>query len=466
MTYLKYVSFLILSVTLIYSCQKEKFVTSPQAILYTSTDSLYFDTVFVTKGSITQSFKIFNGNEQKLLLSGVKLVGGAASPFKININGTPGPEVNNLTVDANDSIYVFVQVDINPSSGNLPYLVEDSILISYNGNQQYVKLSAYGQNAHFLNNITLVGNTTWTDTLPYVIIGGLLVDSNSTLSIQAGTRIYLHADAPLLVAGTLVANGTKTDSIVFNDDRLDPDYSDLPASWPGIYFTTSSKDNFLRHAIIKNAYQGIICQGPTVDANPKLYMTQCIINNIYDAGLLAINSNISANNCLISNCGSNINITLGGIYQFIFLTVASYNNFFIAHNNPVLQVSDAALQNNTVVTAPLNAFFQNSIFWGDLGSVDNEILVSHLGSNSYSVDFDHVLFKETDVPTAANFTTCIQNEDPLFDSTDVANNYYDFHFLKHPSSPAINSGASTTLPFDLDDNPRSDGIPDLGCYER
>ena len=38
---------------------------------------------------------------------------------------------------------------------------------------------------------------------------GLQVDTGVTLTINPGTRVHLHADAPFVVDGTLIANGTK-----------------------------------------------------------------------------------------------------------------------------------------------------------------------------------------------------------------------------------------------------------------
>jgi hypothetical protein len=448
---------------IIFSCKKDSFITSPQANLSTSADTLSFDTVFTSAGSITQSFKIFNNNNQKLRLSQVKLSGGASSPFKINIDGTSANEVDNIDLAANDSLYVFVEVNVNPTTANLPFVLRDSILISYNGNQKFVQLQAYGQNAIFLNNATITGNVTWTNILPYVILGSLVVDSNATLTVQPGTRIFLHATAPFLVDGTLIVNGTKQDSVVFNGDRLDPDYSVLPASWPGIFFRSSSKDNFLKHVNIKNAYQGVIAQDLSTDANPKLTMSRCIIDNVYDAGILGINTNIYADNCLISNCGSNILLGLGGDYRFISCTVASYNNIYIAHNNPVLQVSNFAKQGNTIFTANLKAFFQNSIFWGDGGNVDSEIVINIQGNNPFPVNFDHVLYKASSVVTNGVFDTySIKNIEPQFDSIDVTHSYYNF--MLQNTSPAKNKGITTAFPLDLDDVPRS-ANPSIGCYE-
>ena len=253
----------------LFSCKKDSFITSADANLYTSSDTLSFDTVFTQVGSITESFKVFNNNDQKLKISGIKLSGGASSPFKINVNGTAASEVTDLEINKNDSIYIFVQVNVDPTSSSSPFILRDSIDISYNGNQKWVQLQAYGQNAVFLKNKLIKGNVTWNNELPYVIIGGLQVDSSATLTLEAGTKIFFHADAPFLVDGTLVATGTKDSPVTFAGDRLDQDYKELPAAWPGIYFRSSSKNNSLTHTTIKNAYQGIVATGLSTNFKSK-----------------------------------------------------------------------------------------------------------------------------------------------------------------------------------------------------
>ncbi|HSN07918.1 MAG TPA: choice-of-anchor Q domain-containing protein, partial [Hanamia sp.] len=311
----------------------------------------------------------------------------------------------------------------------------------------------------------ITGNTTWNKTLPYVIIGGILIDSNATLTIEAGTRIFLHADAPFLVDGSLKATGTKDEPVVFAGDRLDQDYKDLPASWPGIYFRSSSENNSLTHVIIKNAYQGIVASGVSNNSNPKINLSKCRIDNIYDAGILAINTNIYADNCLISNCGSNIDLESGGDYRFINCTVVSYGTNYISHQQPVLKLFDYLPDAGSNQTFTINALFRNCIFWGDGGIVDNEISIDRKGSLGFSATFDHVLYKAKDLIPNATFISSIQNEAPMFDSIDVSRNIFDFHFTNHPNSPAINAGVVTAFPTDLDDKPR-DSKPDIGCYER
>jgi hypothetical protein len=425
-------------------------------------DTLSFDTVFTQVGSVTQSFKIFNNNDQKLRLSQVKLSGGTASVFKININGASSVEAENIEINANDSIYIFVQVNVDPTSATIPFILTDSISIEYNGNKRWVQLQAYGQNAIFLKREKITGNVAWDNTLPYVIIGGIQVDTTSILSISKGTKIFLHADATFLVDGTLKVYGTKEDPVIFSGDRLDEVYKDLPGSWPGIYFRGASENNSLKHAIIKNAYQGIIAQGLSTNA-PKVNLSQCIIDNSYDAGILGINTSIYADNCLVSNCGSNIQTELGGNYRFINCTVASYSNTYMTHKNPVLKLFNSSTEGNN--TAALNALFQNCIFWGDGGIVDNEIAVDKQGANPFSVTFDHVLYKAKNEISNATFVASIKNEAPLFDSVNTSKNIYDFHFNNNPSSPAVNAGVVTPFIYDLDDKLRG-STPDIGCYEQ
>jgi len=464
-------SLLILSLCiLLFACKKESFITSPDAQVTLSADTLKFDTVFTTAGSITGTFKILNENNQKLRIASVKLMGGNSSAYKINVDGFTGPEVNDLEIAANDSMYVFVSVIINQNANNLPFIVQDSIKISYNGIDRWVQLEAWGQNAHFFRNKRVIANETWINDLPYVILGYLLVDTNKTLTVNKGCRIYVHADAPLIVDGTLNVNGLKdsADRVYFRGDRLDDPYKDFPASWPGIYFSPSSKDNVFNYAVLKNSYQALALQDPSVNANPKLRLNECIIDNAYDAGIITINSSVQARNCLVSNCGKNLYLLKGGDYQFTHCTVASYSNNYIPHRDPVLFLSNYIKVNNLPVPANLNASFRNCIFWGENGLVDDEVVVLKSGSTVFNVTFDANLWKVVSSPAniaGVTASAIINNQSPQFDSINTNRQFYDFRLKA--TSPAINKGVNAGVTIDLDGKPRPLGpLPDLGCYEK
>jgi hypothetical protein len=454
-----------LAILILFGCRKDSFITSADARVTITADTLKYDTVFVAAGSITQSFKIINDNNQKLRVSSIKLAGGVASVYKMNVDGVATAEARDLELEANDSVYVFVQVNVNPSAANLPFVIRDSIEINFNGNTRRVQLEAWGQNAHFFRNREITADETWQNDLPYVILGYLHVNTNKTLAIGKGCRVYVHADAPIIVDGTLLVNGNKdsSDRVYFSGDRLDDPYRDYPASWPGIYFNSASKNNVLNYAVVKNSYQAIAVIDPAVNApSPKLVLNQCIVDNSYDYGIVASNSSITAVNCLVSNCGKNLALIRGGSYSFTHCTVASYSNNFIQHKDPVLLVSNY----DATSIQPLDASFRNCIFWGENGIVDTEVVALKNPGQPFNVSFDQVLWK---VPaTPANVTVInpapVSNQSPDFDSIDVAHHYYNFRLKA--SSPAINKGKNFSVAIDLDGNPRPVGLPDLGCFEK
>lgn len=439
-----------------FACKKTSFIESPDALLALSADTLHFDTVFTSTGSVTQLFKIFNLNDRKLRLSEIRLMGGNTSNFKINVDGAPGVNFSGIELAPNDSIYVFVSVTINPTAINLPFIVQDSILIGFNGNSRFLQLEAYGQNAHFLKGKRITTDTTWVNDLPYVVLDSLSVDNGASLTIQKGCRIFHHANAPFLVNGTLKINGDSLERVVFAADRLDPVYRDLPGSWPGIYIKSTSSNNELNFTIIKNAYQGISAESQT-GTGVKIILNQCIINNISDAGIVASGSSIHANNCLISNCGSNVLLEAGGDYDFNHCTIVTYGNLFIDHKNPVLAITN---KDANGIVKPLAATFTNCLIFGDYGSVNDEIALDN--GVAALVGFNHCLYNSANSALTGNGN--IVSQDPAFILADVSKRAFNFRLLS--TSPAINVGDNTTLLIDLDGKPRSVGTkPDIGCYE-
>lgn len=456
---------LILIVFFFYSCKKESFTTSSNALLRLSSDTLHFDTVFTSTGSTTQFLQIFNLNDQGLKIN-VELMGGASSPFKINLDGVSGTIFNNVEILKNDSMYLFATVTINPTITNLPFVVRDSIKFSYNGNVKWLQLEAFGRNAYFLRNKIINSDTTFANDKPIVILGGLLVNENKQLTITKGTKIYCNADAPIVIKGTLRAIGEKWDStkIYFQGNRLDEPYKNYPASWPGVYFDATSKDNIMQFCVLKNSYQGTIALAPSVNANPKLNLQECIIDNTYDVAIGGSNSSINARNCLVSNAGYNVSVVGGGNYNFNFCTFVSFSNSFINHKNPVMSITNAA--SNTTSNA-LNMVVNNSIIYGEGGLVDNEIVANKVGSNPFAISMNNVLYKmKAADPSIISFSNSLRNALPIFDSVNTSERIYNFRHKA--TSPTLNKGNNFGgVTFDLDGNLRLVGSStDIGCYEK
>ena len=448
----------------IISCKKTGTITDHNASVYASADTLHFDTVFTTTGSVTQFVKIFNNNDQNLVLSNVQLMGGKSSYFSMNVDGLAGTTFSNIEIAPNDSVYIFVKVSVDSNNKQRPFIVQDSIQYSFNGNTRWIQLDAYGRNAIYLRNKVITQDTTFSDSLPVVILGGLYILPSKTLTIAAGTQIYAHADAAIQVYGTLKANGDSTKRISFQCDRLDDPYSKYPGSWPGIYFLDQSDNSVLNFTNIKNAYQGVIVNNPSLSNGTKLTLNQCIIDNISAEGILASNTSVTVVSSLISNCGTNVSIVSGGTYLFNQCTIVSYDNDYISHKIPVVNVSN----NDGTNTYLLKCIFNNSIIYGQGGLVDNEIGVNQMKGNAgFILNFDNVFYKLKKPLNNANVLFDTSTEfgfhTPAFVSLDFSNHLYDFHLQDSSVCLSVPANQNYLSNYDLSGNVW--GTPQsIGCY--
>lgn len=467
----------ILSLILFSSCRKDRLLQSGGEIFF-STDTLTFDTVFTQAGSFTTGLKIYNRATQPVVLSSVRVAGGESSQFRINVNGIAGNSVSDVRIEAEDSIYVFAIVNIDPTAVDAPFVVEDKIVATLNGKEFGTVLQAYGQNANYIRGEEL-GTQTWNTGKPYVIVGSALVAENATLTINPGVRVYMHADSRLLVQGTLKALGTKADSIIFQGDRLDRGYfgdEGYPGEWGGLYFFSRSTNNQLRHVILRNggnsalgAFPALIQVNPDSvnDAAPQLTLEQCVIENSIGYGILSIGGTVRGENVLVHSCGAQaLAVVQGGRDTFNHCTFALYSTTSggggtkLQHiDNPTVALLNYFdISQTEYLSGSLGAVLRNCILWG---SLPDEVLCAKKGSEGYDVTFDHCILKSEDATTIslANTTASLINADPEFEDPSKQ----DFHIKA--GSPARGAAALLGfIPLDLDDVSR--GTPsDIGCYE-
>lgn len=441
------------------ACRKgERITTDPNAKLSISNSEILFDTIFTTMGSITKRIKIANKNNSAVKISEFKLAGGNASPFTININGENLLNKNDLVINGQDSINLFVKVTINPNTQNLPFLVQDSIILNTNGNRQVVQLLAYGQNALFINNAIIGTNTVWAKTLPYIINGTLTIKNGNSLNIQSGTKIYFHKDANLNVEGNLIVNGTATEPVIFCSDRLEKVYDNEPGQWKGIFIKRNG-NGLIKHAIIKNASVGITSDSLSLNANPKLILSSCIIKNMQVAAYIGYHSELLAFNNLMYNCGNYLIYAVGG---------GNYNlkqNTFAGHNLNFPRKT-AALTFSDYLSAnaynKLQLDLTNNIIWG---SLTNELDIQRKTSAVVQLNLWNNIIRTTN--SSYNTGSNILNSDPLFTNKALEN------FEVQTNSPAIKKGKdlsadayfSNYLVKDIKENIRF--YPStLGCYEK
>lgn len=455
------------------SCKKTNILTTGGQLTF-SDDTLFFDTVFTAAGSFTTGLLIYNQQAEEIALSSVRLNGGASSYFKLNVNGFQGNDIKNLKIPPHDSIYVFATVNIDPNNSRTPFVVTDSLIATLNGKEYYVPFNAYGQNARYLVDSVLTTNQVWDTLLPYVIINSLGIPSGVTLTMSAGTRVYMHQNSGIVVFGKLLTKGTRKDSVIFQGDRLDRRYfgfEGYPGEWGGIYFHSTSKGSRLEGTRLENCGNGAlglaaaiwVAEDSTGTTEPQVILDKCTIKNSIGHGIFSYKGTVSATNTLVNaTAGQALAIVKGGKYNFENCTFANYGGTGLSHSGEVtVAILNFYTPDGVVFEyGNLDATLKNCIVYG---SLDSEIAVRSRTQATASVKLDHCLLKMGSIRDGSiAFTNCIFNEDPLF------RDYRKADYRLKTGSPAINKGSTPTSTgsTDLEENARViESIIDIGCYE-
>lgn len=479
------------------SCKKDKVITSSNAKLSFSQDSVLFDTVFTRIGSTTKLFRVHNRNNGKVNISSIRLARGNASFYRLNVDGVPGKSFSNIEIAAQDSMYIFVEVTIDPTNQNNPFIYRDSILFDLNGNEQHFDLIAFGQNAYYhmptqrassgleydTLHVPVNGTDTWLTDKPHLIYGYVVVDSTQTLIIPAGAQIYVHGGGGIWVYryGSIQINGTQSSPITFQGDRLEQEYKDVPGQWDRIWINEGGSPSKISYAVIKNAFIGVHAGFSVFDNLPtlgyayagesrKLSIDHTIIQNCSYAGILGHFFNITGGDNVVVNCGQHLcRFEYGGKYTFYQCTFANYwnqsNNSQAsnARTTPSFYFGDYSANELSVATDSL--YFGNCIMDG---SMAEEFKFDTIGGAVHAfglLKFDHCALKtgslSQNTPPTYN---CEINQPMSFVSPST------YNFKLNSNSAAINSGSSSAngnYTTDILNSPfigSSNSSPDIGAY--
>ncbi|MDR1918167.1 MAG: hypothetical protein LBQ65_00795 [Tannerellaceae bacterium] len=458
---------------LLWACSEidDSYSTNPNHRLGFSVDTLSFDTVFTTIGSATRQFMVYNTHAEPLNIEAVRLNQGS-SGFRLNVDGRSGESFSNIRILGKDSLYVFVEVTVDPTGVNSPLLMEDRLDFTVNGRTQSVCLQAYGQDVHlYKGGYALKRDTLWTAERPYLIYDSLVVDSGITLTLEKGASLYMHAQAKWVINGTLKAAGTLDAPITFRGDRLDNLLTDLPYDrianqWDGIYFGTGSFENLMDFVVVRNGNHGLQFL-ESAPEQPKIRISNSQITNMGEVVLNAVNCRIESVNTEFSNARGNILSLSGGNYHFIHCTLVNYYLL-----NPGRQ-GEPVLSLQT--EKALKTVFDNCIIDGSFSEGDKpfkgELSIDDSKAEALSIRFNHCALKTMQLEdTAFVKTSFIHKDYPLRYKLlgKAETNAFDFRLdsceaAVGKADPAI----AARYPLDrwgIDRTTSSDG-PDIGAYE-
>ncbi len=493
------------------SCRNDFSFEPSTGNLEFSKDTIYLDTVFTNIGSSTYTLKVYNRSNKDIKIPSVRLGQGDASKYRLMVDGIPGKVFNNVELLAKDSMFIFVETTINYNDFSAPdaqYLYTDKIEFDYGTNYQKVDLVTLVKDAYFIypgrtngvyeqvevgvdengNTLTTRGRNLnhshptngdeylWKKDKPYVIYGYAAVPSGETLNVQAGARIHFHAESGLIVqqGASLKVAGTKSvtealeNEVIFEGDRLEHDFSEVPGQWGTIWLRNGSTAHDLKNLTIKNAVVGILTEGND-GTDETLKLTNVQIYNSANVGLLARNAHIKGDNIVINKAGqAALACTFGGKYLF---RQSTFVNYWSRPNQVAVTIDNGSDQQ----LIPLEmAQFDNCILFG---SSNIPLSMTRNNSQTFNFRFNNCLIKFFDV--AQQFTN--NNLYPIANTTDYSNcriavnsNSFKPDF-KNPNknqliigdhSDAKAFGTVMSNPFleDILGNVRPNGGSDLGAY--
>jgi len=330
--------------------------------------------------------------------------------------GAQGKIFSNVELLAKDSLFVFIEVTSDVASANpTDFLYTDQIqFTNVTGTPQTVELVTLIQDAYFIfphrtqnpdntytyeginlgndadgNPVTIVGSTLdhsdpingneflWGNNKPYVIYGYALVPDGETLNISPGARIHFHANSGLIIAknGTLKVNGLPSNTndpadlsneVIFEGDRLEPEFSDVPGQWTAVINFSTSPNNLINHLTLKNATVGILSNNLDLSLNntavTQLTIKDSQIYNCSNFGILARSANLNADNLVINYSGqANIAATYGGIYNF---TNCTFNNNWNSSKQAAIILNDYLETDTAYLSKAVTFNMTNSIAFG------------------------------------------------------------------------------------------------------
>jgi hypothetical protein len=427
--------------------------TNPNHRLAFSVDTLSFDTIFSTVGSTTKQFMVYNPNSEALRIEMVLLGNPEKSGFRINVDGRKGDLFRNIDIWKKDSLYVSVEVTVDPNGARQPLIVEDSVLFYVNGVRQSVLLQAYGQDVHLLKGgTTITRDTALVADIPYLIYDSLKIAEGATVTVEEGAVMYMHSGANLIVEGTIKAKGTQDRPVVIRGDRLDHikttvvlPYDLTPGQWGGIRFGSSSFENEFDYVVIRNGMTGLTFSESQPD-RMKISIRNSQITNMGNNLLTAVNCHIEASNSEFTNARDSTLTLIGGKHQFTHCTIATLNILGgRGINSPSLILSGQRVAGENSTPYPLKqAFFDNCIVDGG-HSADStrlfggEILFDteeqNMQGNSETFNYRfNSCFVKTARQNSERFVNCLFVNSPSYLKTGTKDEEYTFDFrLKNGS---------------------------------
>lgn len=445
---------------LLASCRRDIDANQELDNLKISTDTVFFDTVFTAVGSATEVFLIQNTSSDILKIDEIRLASGGKSFYMLNLDGVPSDIFTDVEIAPKDSLYFFVEVNIDPNTITTPFVVKDSIIFKSGKKQNDVKLISWGRNGVFHKNDTIRENTTWQANVPHIIFNDLHIINGAKLTLSPGAEVYGHSFSRINVwrGASIESNGSIGNPVIFQGDRTEDRYKEEPGQWIGIRIRPGALASSFTNTIIKNGFIGLQVDSMPPSGETNVFIENTTISTMNLYGILAYSGSIQAINLEINNCCEYLFAAeFGGNYNLIYSTLGNFQKS-CARTTGSLYLSNDSFKNadGQIFVNDLNFNFINSILYG---GQDEEIDLYNGPLGDFNLAINNSILKTQIEAFNTNYN--LINKDPKFVNPSQLN--YQLDTL----SPAI--GKASPIPqiqMDYFGNIRSSTAPDIGAFER
>lgn len=436
------------------------------------TDTVFFDTVFTSPGpGIPRSFNrqmIVKNPTDQTIRTDIRLAGGEFSPFRVNVDGIPGVNFQDIEIYGGDSIFVFLEITADPNNDpeSNPLIIRDSLVFNTNGSTQNVQLRAWGQDGQYFLKDTLC-DLVWADQMkPYVVHDYIYVPEGCKLTIEEGVHVYMSPQAWIFVEGEIEIKGTASNPVYFEGDRLETRYDQAPGQWGGIWLSYPSTNNKITHLRAKNGIYGVVCDSvSSISGISNVIIKNCEFMNMFEAGVVGRGSDIYAENSVFVNNGEQgFRGLQGGKYDFRHCTFAAYSGITFNRRNPTFYATNRERDDFGFIlrTFDIELSVRNSIIFG---SLEDEAGFDIDGSRS-AIGFYNNVIRTKDDGSFFNTTAGSGNVLNATSTSPMFRNYKSNDYHLDSNSRAIDVGVILVppVPLDIEGNAR-DAQPDAGAYE-
>jgi len=392
------------------SCNRDDIsFDSPSQLLRFSKDTVFCDTVYNQVRSETYALKVYNDEDNDVMIPKIALAGGSSSLYRINVDGKSGTEFTNVPLRKKDSLFVFVE--IAPFANAPEAIAEDQVIFSSNAGTQHITLFSVVQDAEFFiqsdtNPNILSENTNWNNEKAKIIFGDLTLAEGKELNIEQGTKVYFFKNSGMKISknAKMNVNGNLGSEVIFRGDRNDTKYDTIPKNWNGISFEEGSHLE-MNYGKVFGGITGLEFKESTANIDNS------IIHTFENYGILAYNSNITAQNMVMNNCGEADLGIFGGNISLTHCTLANFWDLNAALPGlGIFATNEWTNENGDTEQGVLNLKIYNSIIYGHSDDIIN--FETSVAQSSYEIK--NSLLKYGSASSYNLDSSNIKNEDPKF----------------------------------------------------